>query len=165
MSLEGIAHVFGDHINTDYIISGKHKSRFTDVKQMAIYIMEDIRPEFYKEIKPGDFIVGGINFGCGSSRETAPLVIKEVGIAAVLSKGFARIFFRNAINIGLPALCVDTSFILNGDRLRVDLDKGTVENLTQGSMKTTRPLPNFIRKILDAGGLENYFRLHSSFDL
>jgi len=165
MSLEGTAHVFGDHVNTDYIISGKHKSRFTDVKQMAIYIMEDIRPEFFKEITPGDFIVGGINFGCGSSRETAPLVIKEVGIAAVLAKGFARIFFRNAINIGLPALRVDTGRILNGDRLRVELDKGTIENLTQGGIMITQPLPNFIQKILDAGGLENYFRLHPSFDL
>lgn len=165
MSLEGIAHVFGDHINTDYIISAKHKSRFTDVKQMAIYLMEDICPGFYKKIQPGDFIVGGINFGCGSSRETAPLVIKEVGIAAVLAKGFARIFFRNAINIGLPAIRIDTAFIKNGDRLRIELDKGTVENLTRGGIMTTQPLPDFIQKILDAGGLENYFRSHPSFDL
>jgi len=139
MRLEGIAHVFGDHINTDYIISAKHKGRFSDIKQMVEFIMEDIRPEFYKEIKPGDFIVGGINFGCGSSREAAPAVIKEAGIAAVLATGFARIFFRNAINIGLPAVRVDTKSIQEGDQLRVDLDKGTVENLTKGGIITTQP--------------------------
>jgi 3-isopropylmalate/(R)-2-methylmalate dehydratase small subunit len=165
MILEGIAHVFGDHINTDYIISSKHKSRLTDVDRMVEYLMEDIRPGFYKELKPGDFIVGGINFGCGSSRETAAWVIKKAKISAVLAKGFARIFFRNAINIGLPVLRVDTSNIKEGDKLRADLDKGTVENLTRGGTLITQPLPPFIQKILDAGGMENYFKTHRSFEL
>jgi 3-isopropylmalate/(R)-2-methylmalate dehydratase small subunit len=165
MRLEGVAHVFGDHINTDYIISAKHKGRFTDIKQMVEYIMEDIRPGFHQEIKPGDFIVGGINFGCGSSREAAPAVIKESGIAAVLAKGFARIFFRNAINIGLPAVRVDTQSIQEGDRLLVDLDKGMVENLTKGGTITTQPLPPFVQQIVDSGGMENYLRAHPSFDL
>jgi 3-isopropylmalate/(R)-2-methylmalate dehydratase small subunit len=165
MLLEGTAHVFGDHINTDYIISAKQKARFTDIKQMVEYVMEDIRPGFYKEITPGDFIVGGINFGCGSSREAAPAVIKEAGIAAVLATGFARIFFRNAINIGLPAVRVDTKSIQQGDRLRVDLDKGTIENLTKGGTLTSQPLPPFVQKIVDAGGMENYFKAHPSFDL
>ncbi len=164
MRLEGTAHVFGDHINTDYIISAKHKGRFTDIKQMVEFIMEDIRPGFYKEIKPGDFVVGGINFGCGSSREAAPAVIKGAGISAVLAAGFARIFFRNAINIGLPALRVDTASIQEGDRLRIDLDKGTVENLTRGGVITTQPLPPFVQRIVDAGGMENYFKSHPSFD-
>ncbi len=165
MRLEGVAHVFGDHINTDYIISAKHKGRFTDIKQMVEYIMEDIRPGFHREIQPGDFIVGGINFGCGSSREAAPAVIKESGIAAVLAKGFARIFFRNAINIGLPAVRVDTQSIQEGDRLRVDLDKGMVENLTKGGIITTQPLPPFVQQIVDSGGMENYLRAHPSFDV
>ena len=165
MSSKGIAHVFGDHINTDYIISGKHKSRLTDIKDMTQFLMEDIRPEFYKEIQPGDFIVGGINFGCGSSRETAAWVIKESGITAVLAKGFARIFFRNAINIGLPALRVDTSSIQEGDQLRVDLDQGKIENLTRGVALTTQPLPPFVQRILDAGGMEKYFKSHPSFDV
>lgn len=165
MSLEGIAHVFGDHINTDYIISAKHKGRFSDIKQMVPYLMEDIRPGFFNEIRPGDFIVGGINFGCGSSREAAPAVIKEAGIAAVLAKGFARIFYRNAINLGLPAVRVDTGAIQEGDLLRIDLDKGVIDNVTRGGSLITHPLPPFIQRILDAGGMENYFRDHSSFDI
>ena len=165
MRLEGIAHVFGDHINTDYIISAKHKARHTDIKQMVEYIMEDIRPGFFQEIKPGDFIVGGINFGCGSSREAAPAVIKGAGISAVLASGFARIFFRNAINIGLPAVRVETKSIQQGDRLWVDLDNGTVENLTKGGIITTQPLPPFVQQIVDAGGMENYFKSHPSFDM
>lgn len=165
MRLDGMARVFGDHINTDYIISGKYKSRTTDLNEMAKYLMEDIRPGFYDELTPGDFIVGGINFGCGSSRETAAWVIKKVGIAAVLAKGFARIFFRNAINIGLPVVRVDTGGIREGDRLRVDLGKGSIENLTQGGQLTTQPLPPFMQRILDAGGMENYFKTHPTFDI
>ena len=127
MILKGVAHVFGDHMNTDNIIAGKYQalySRLEDLDKMSEYIMADIRPGFYREIRPGDFIVGGINFGCGSSRESAPWVIKKAGISAVLAKGFARIFFRNAINIGLPVLQMDTSSILEGDQLSVDLTKG-----------------------------------------
>ena len=165
MILEGNAHVFGDHINTDYIISGKYKSRLTDLNEMAKHIMEDIRPDFFKEIEPGNFIVGGLNFGCGSSREAAAWVIKKAGIAAVLAKDFARIFFRNAINIGVPVLRVDTSLIQEGDKLKIDLDAGTIENLTREGVLTIPPLPPFIQKILDAGGMEEYLKTHKSFDL
>jgi len=165
MILEGFARVFGDHINTDYIISGKYKSRLTDMDEMAKHIMEDIRPGFYDEIETGDFIIGGLNFGCGSSRETAAWVIKKAGISAVLAKNFARIFFRNAINVGIPVLRVDTGSIKEGDRLRVDLDTGSVENVTRGEVMTTHPLPPFIQKILDAGGMENYLKTHKSLDL
>lgn len=164
MRLEGTAHVFGDHINTDYIIAAKNKGRFNEIRQMVEYIMEDIRPGFYKEIQPGDFIVGGINFGCGSSREAAPAVIKESGISAVLAAGFARIFFRNAINIGLPAVRLDTHSIREGDRLLVDLERGVVENLTKGETIPSQPLPPFVQQIVDAGGMENYLRDHPSFD-
>ena len=165
MILEGNAHVFGDHINTDYIISGKYKSRLTDLNEMAKHIMEDIRPDFYREIEPGNFIVGGLNFGCGSSREAAAWVIKKAGIAAVLAKDFARIFFRNAINVGVPVLRVDTGSIKEGDRLKIDLDAGTIENLTRGGALTTQPLPPFIQKIVDAGGMENYLKTHETIDL
>ena len=165
MILEGFARVFGDHINTDYIISGRYKSRLTDMDEMAKHIMEDIRPDFYNEIKPGDFIVGGRNFGCGSSREAAAWVIKKAGISAVLAKDFARIFFRNAINVGVPVLRVDTGAIQEEDRLRIDLNTGTVENLTREGVLTTQPLPPFIQKILDAGGMENFLKTHKSFDL
>ena len=165
MILEGNAHVFGDHINTDYIISGKYKSRLTDLNEMAKHIMEDIRPDFYNEIEPGNFIVGGLNFGCGSSREAAAWVIKKAGIAAVLAKDFARIFFRNAINVGVPVLRLDTGSIQEGDRLKVDLDAGSIENLTRGGVLTTKPLPPFIQKIVDAGGMENYLKTHDTIDL
>ncbi len=165
MILEGKAHVFGDHINTDYIISAKHKTRTTDVSAMTEYIMEDIRPGFFKEIEPGDFIVGGINFGCGSSRETAPRVIKLAGLSAVLAKGFARIFFRNSINIGLRVVRMDTGSIQEGDRLRVDLTAGRVENMTRTQMITINPLPPFIQEILNAGGVKNYLQTHRTFEL
>ena len=165
MLLEGRAHVFGDHINTDYIIAAKLKTRITNIDDMVEYIMEDIRPGFFKEIEPGDFIVGGLNFGCGSSRETAPWVIKKAGIAAVLAKGFARIFFRNSINIGLRVARLDTGNIQEGDRLAVDLTSGTVENRTRGEVLTTQPLPPFIQNILDAGGVKNYLKIHKTFDL
>jgi len=165
MILEGTAHVFGDHINTDYIIAAKHKSRLSNLDDMVEYIMEDIRPGFIKEITPGDFIVAGINFGCGSSRETAPWVIKKAGIAAVLAKGFARIFFRNSINIGLRVLRVDTAGIRQGDRIVVDLASGKVENRTRGGLMTTQPMPPFIQTILDAGGVKNYLKTHKTFDL
>jgi len=165
MVLEGRAHVFGDHINTDYIIAAKHKSRLTDLDDMVEYIMEDIRPGFIKEIEPGDFIVAGVNFGCGSSRETAPWVIKKSGIAAVLAKGFARIFFRNSINIGLRVARVDTASIQEGDLLQVDLASGKVKNGTRGDMMPTQPMPPFIQSILDAGGVKNYLKTHKTFDL
>lgn len=165
MLLEGRAHVFGDHINTDYIIAAKLKTSITNVDDMVEYIMEDIRPGFFKEIEPGDFIVGGLNFGCGSSRETAPWVIKKAGIAVVLAKGFARIFFRNSINIGLHVARVDTGNIQEGDRLLVDLTSGKVENRTRGEVLTTQPLPPFIQNILDSGGVKNYLKTHKTFDL
>ena len=109
MKIKGNIFRFGDDINTDYIISSKNKSKILDRKELAQHLMEDIRPGFAAEISPGDVIVAGENFGCGSSRETAPIVMKEAGIAAVVAKSFARIFYRNCINIGLPLVICDTS--------------------------------------------------------
>ena len=160
MILEGKAYVFGDNINTDYIISAKHKQRLTDIDKMAEYVMEDIRPGFFKEIRPGGFIVAGINFGCGSSRETAPWVIKKAGISAVLAKGFARIFFRNAINISLHLIeCEGISGkVRPGDKLEIDTKSGTIQNLSKDETYTTKPLPDLLQQILDNGGLVNYLK-------
>ena len=164
MILKGRAHVFGDHINTDYIVSAKVKNRYTNVEDMSRHIMEDIRPGFYSEIKPGDFIVAGINFGCGSSREAAPSIIKIAGISAVIAKGYARIFFRNSINIGLLVLYADTSNIKDGDQLVINLNDGQIKSTTTGIRISTQSIPPFIKGIVDEGGIKNYLKKHPNFE-
>ncbi len=163
--LRGRAHVFGDDVNTDYIISGKYKFKTLDMDELACHCMEDIDPDFGNRVRPGDFIVAGGNFGCGSSREQAPLVIRHAGVSAVLARSFARIFFRNAINIGLPAVECDTSGIQAGDELEVDLGKGRVVNLTRGTDVTITPLPPVMMDILAEGGLTDYLKKHGGFKL
>jgi 3-isopropylmalate/(R)-2-methylmalate dehydratase small subunit len=163
--MQGKAHVFGNNINTDYIISGKYKFKSTDMKELSTHLMEDIRPDFHKEIEKGNFIVGGTNFGMGSSREQAPLVIQAAGISAVLAQSFARIFFRNCINVGLPVIECDTSQISEGDELSVDLESGTVINRTTGQHIKAVPLPAVMVKILNEGGLAEHFQKHGGFNL
>lgn len=141
MLLQGKAHKFGDDVNTDYIISGKYKFKTLDMRELAKHVMEDLDPDFYQKINAGDFIVAGRNFGCGSSREQAPLAIKYAGISAVLAKSFARIFFRNAINTGLPVVECDTDRIEPGDELVVDLSTGVITNKTKGLTIAAKPLP------------------------
>jgi 3-isopropylmalate/(R)-2-methylmalate dehydratase small subunit len=158
MSLDGRAFKFGDDINTDYIISAKYKGMTKSIKEMSRYMMQDIDPDLVKRIKTGDFIVAGQNFGCGSSREAAPLVIKARGISAVLAQSFGRIFFRNAINVGLPVLECDTEKIRDGDRLKLDLQDTTLVNVTTGEDIAVAKLPKFIRGIIEAGGLLNYLK-------
>lgn len=165
MVLRGRAHVYGDDLNTDYIISGKYKFKTLDMKELARHCMEDIDPEFAQRVRPGDFIVAGGNFGCGSSREQAPLVIKHAGVSAVLARSFARIFFRNAINKGLPVVECDTSGIRNGDELEVDLGKGRVTNITRGTAVDIVPLPEVMMDILREGGLTEYLKIHGGFRL
>lgn len=165
MVLRGRVHKFGDDINTDYIISGRYKFKTLDLKELATHVMEDIDPNFYQRIKPGDFIVAGKNFGCGSSREQAPLAIKYAEIAAVLAKSFARIFYRNSINVGLPLIEIDTDQFADGDEIEVNLEKGVVKNLTQGFELTFPPYPEIMRKILQDGGLVGHFRKYGSFKL
>jgi 3-isopropylmalate/(R)-2-methylmalate dehydratase small subunit len=162
--LQGKVHKFGDDINTDYIINAKHKTKTVDFKEMCKYLMEDIYPDFVSKIKEGDFIVGGSNFGTGSSREAAPMVIKTAGIGAVLAKSFARIFFRNGINVGLPLLECDTDLIDDGDILSIDVGKNLVANQTSGKTIEINPLPRFLADMLDAGGLENYFKKNRTFN-
>jgi 3-isopropylmalate/(R)-2-methylmalate dehydratase small subunit len=152
------AHKFGDDINTDYIIPGRRRAQVTRLSDLVPYLMEDIRPGFSELLSPGDFIVGGRNFGCGSSREHAPQLLKDAGVSAVLATSFARIFFRNAINLGLPAVVCDTSRISDGDRLEVDLERGQVRNLSTGDALHVSPLPPIMARILKAGGLLPYVR-------
>ncbi|MBN2027925.1 MAG: 3-isopropylmalate dehydratase small subunit [Actinobacteria bacterium] len=165
MVLRGKAHVFGDDINTDYIISGKYKFKTLDMDELACHCMEDIDPDFTGKVNAGDFIVAGSNFGCGSSREQAPLVIKHAGIGAVLACSFARIFFRNAINKGLPAVECETSFIRDGDELEIDMGAGKVTDITQGTEMEINPLPPVMMDILREGGLTDYLKKHGGFRL
>ncbi|SHJ37555.1 3-isopropylmalate dehydratase small subunit [Desulfofundulus thermosubterraneus] len=163
MLLQGKAHKFGDDVNTDYIISGKYKFKTLDMRELAKHVMEDLDPDFYQKINAGDFIVAGRNFGCGSSREQAPLAIKYAGISAVLAKSFARIFFRNAINTGLPVVECDTDRIEPEDELVVDLSTGVITNKTKGLTIAAKPLPPVMIKILNDGGLVAHFRKYGGF--
>lgn len=161
MKIEGKAIRLGDNINTDFIISGRYKFSITDIKELAKHIMEDIDPGFPGKIVAGkSVLVAGSNFGMGSSREQAPLVIKESGITAVLAKSFARIFYRNGFNIGLPLIEIDTSEIAEGNSLRIDLDSGRVLDLTAGREYRIKPLPAFMQELLKEGGVVNYYKKH-----
>lgn len=153
--------MLGDNINTDFIISGRYKFSITDMKELAKHIMEDIDPEFPKKIRPGNsIIVAGENFGMGSSREQAPLVIKESGISAVVAKSFARIFYRNGFNIGLTLIQADTSKIKEFDDLLIDLDKARIEDLNQGISLPIQPLSKIMQTLLADGGIVNHLKKH-----
>jgi len=165
MKLMGKAHKFGDDINTDLIISGRYKFKTLNMVELAKHAMEDIDPTFARKVKPGDFVVAGKNFGMGSSREQAPLVIKWAGVSAVIAKSFARIFYRNAINCGLPALICDTDMIDQGDQLELDLTSGLIYDSTKKIDIRTEPLPGFMNEILADGGLGAYFKKHGGFKL
>ena len=164
---KGKAHVLKpfDNINTDYIISGRHKFKISNMKELAKYVFEDICPNFHKKIKMGDYVVAGENFGCGSSREQAPWAIKEAGISAVLAKSFARIFFRNAFNIGLCLVQCDTGGINDGDIIQFDLEKETVFNHTNGKRIKTVPIPGLMRHLLNDGGVVEHFKKHGGFKI
>jgi len=166
MELKAKAIKFGDDINTDYIISGKHKFKSADMEAMAVHAMEDVDPEYYAKAKPdGAFLVAGTNFGMGSSREQAPLVLIHSNTQAVLAKTFARIFYRNAINTGLPVIAIDTDLIDDGDELSVELETGVVKNLTQGTEIPFPPLPPVMAQLLADGGLAEHFKKHGGFNL
>jgi len=158
--LQGKAHKFGDSISTDHIIPGRYAHLRSNLPELAKHVLEDADVNFVKKVKPGDFVVGGNNFGLGSSREHAPLVIKMAGVSAILAKSVARIFFRNAINLGLPVLICDTDKINEGDELEIDLTAGTVRDKTNGNMLTTGKIPEVMLKILNEGGLIPYIQKH-----
>jgi 3-isopropylmalate/(R)-2-methylmalate dehydratase small subunit len=163
--VRGKAHVLGDSISTDLIAPGRLFHLRSNLPELAKHLLEDVEPDFAKKVAPGDFLVGGRNFGLGSSREHAPTIIKLAGVAAVLARSFARIFFRNAINLGLPVLECDTAGIQQGDELEVDLGAGTVRNLTRSSTVTFPPLPPVMRRILADGGLAAHVKKHGGFAL
>ncbi|NLI14219.1 3-isopropylmalate dehydratase small subunit [Pelotomaculum propionicicum] len=164
MQFSGKTHKFGNDVNTDYIISGKYKFKTLDMKELAKHVMEDLDPDFYGKVSTGDFIVAGTNFGCGSSREQAPLAIKYADVGAVLAKSFARIFYRNAINTGLPVVECDTDRIEPGDELTVDLEAGQITNKTKGTVIPIKPLPKVMIKILNDGGLAAHFQKYGGFN-
>jgi 3-isopropylmalate/(R)-2-methylmalate dehydratase small subunit len=163
--LRGKAHKFGDSISTDHIIPGRYAHLRSNLPELAKHVLEDADVNFVKKVKPGDFVVGGSNFGLGSSREHAPLVIKMAGVSAILAKSVARIFFRNAINLGLPVLICNTNKIDDGDELEVDLSGGTVRDKTNGSVLTFGRIPDVMLKILDEGGLIPYIQKHRDIKL
>ncbi len=158
--LQGRAHKFGDSISTDHIIPGRYAHLRSNLPELAKHVLEDADVDFAKKVKAGDFVVGGSNFGLGSSREHAPLVIKMAGVSAILAKSVARIFFRNAINLGLPVLICDTDRINDGDELEVDLTAGTVRDKTNGSVLTFGKIPEVMLEILNEGGLIPYIQKH-----
>ena len=163
--LRGRAFKFGDNISTDHIIPGRYAHLRSNLPELAKHVMEDADPTFAARVKPGDFIVGGSNFGLGSSREHAPLVIKMAGVSAILAKSVARIFFRNAINLGLPVLICDTDKINDGDELEVDLAKGTIRDMTNNNELTFGRIPGVMLNILDEGGLIPYIKKYGDFKL
>ena len=154
MKATGKVFKYPDNVDTDVIIPARYLNT-PNAKELAVHCMEDIDTEFVKQVSEGDIMVGGKNFGCGSSREHAPLSIKTCGIGVVIAKSFARIFYRNAINIGLPIMeCPEAvDGIFAGDQVSVDFDTGVIENLTTGKSYTAQPFPPFIQNILKSGGL------------
>ena len=161
MKAQGTVFKYSDNIDTDVIIPARYLNT-QDAKELASHCMEDIDKSFVTRVHPGDIMVGGENFGCGSSREHAPLAIKTAGIDCVIAKSFARIFYRNAINIGLPILeCPAASeAIAQGDTVAIDFDTGVITDETTGQTFQAEPFPPFIQKIIAAGGLMNSLRQH-----
>lgn len=158
MIIKGKVHKLGDDINTDDIIAAKYLVS-TDARELGKHCLENVTAGFVSSVKPGDIIVAGKNFGCGSSREHAPLAIKGCGIAAVIAKSFAAIFFRNAINIGLPFLeSQDVNKIKDGDSLEIDLTRGIIKNLSRSQAYKIAPFPDFLREIVIGGGLMRWLR-------
>jgi len=159
--VKGKVHKYGDNVDTDVIIPARYLN-IADRKELAAHCMEDIDPEFIKKVQEGDVIVAGYNFGCGSSREHAPMVIKESGVSCVIAKTFARIFYRNSINIGLAILeCEEASDRIDaGDEVSINFDTGEITNVTKGETYQAQPFPEFIKDIIAKGGLLNSIQSH-----
>ncbi len=162
MKAKGRVFKYGDNIDTDVIIPARYLNT-SDPKELASHCMEDIDKEFVKKVNPGDIIVAGKNFGCGSSREHAPLSIKTAGVSCVIASTFARIFYRNAINIGLPILECDAAVqgTEAGDEIEIDFNAGIIKNLTKGTAFKSQHFPEFMKKIMAADGLINYIKAKS----
>jgi len=163
--IRGRAWKFGDGISTDHIAPGRYFHLRSNLPELTKHVLEDAREDFASGVKPGDIVVGGSNFGQGSSREHAPTIIKMAGAGAVLAKSFARIFFRNSINVGLPAIICDTDGINEQDELEVSLEEGVVRNLTKGTELKFAPLPPVMMDVLSEGGLVEYIVKHGGFQV
>jgi 3-isopropylmalate/(R)-2-methylmalate dehydratase small subunit len=163
MNVQGLVHKYGGNVDTDVIIPARYLNT-SDPKELAQYCMIDIDAEFVKNAQPGDIIVAEENFGCGSSREHAPIAIKASGISCVIAASFARIFYRNAINIGLPIMeCPEAAKAIGaGDKVSVNFDTGEIINETSGAKFQAEPFPEFIKEIINAGGLVNYVGARSA---
>ncbi len=155
-------HIYGDNIDTDRIIPGKY-TKTLDLSHLAEHVLEDLDPTFKDRVQPGDILVAGENFGCGSSREQAPLALKAAGVSAVVATYFARIFFRNAINIGLPVVEIGPHTIQSEAIVTIDLLNGTVTDNTSGNIYTAAKMPGVMVDILQVGGLVNYLRKHGTY--
>lgn len=163
-NIKAKAHVYGDHIDTDRIIPGKY-TKTLDLSTLANHVLEDLDPKFNKIVQQGDILVAGINFGCGSSREQAPLALKQAGVSVVIAQDFARIFFRNAINIGLPVLEITDHKIQKGAELDINLKTGIVKDLSANVTYTATKLPDIMIDILEEGGLVNYLTKYGNYSL
>jgi len=159
MNIEGRVWKFGDHVDTDMIIPARYLN-LSDEHELAKHCFADLRPGFVKAVGVGDIVVGGVNFGCGSSREHAPWAMKAAGVGAVIAKTFARIFYRNAFNIGFPILESEAAAdaLREGDRVSIDLTTGTIVDRSHGRQFFARPIPDFMQAILRAGGLVDYLK-------
>ncbi len=162
---KGRAWKFGDDISTDHIAPGRLFHLRTNLPELAKHVLEDADPDFAKKMSVGDIVVGGRNFGLGSSREHAPQIIKIAGVSAILAKSFARIFYRNSINLGLPVLICDTDKIDDGDELEIDMNAGEINDLTKEIKITFQPLPPAMLTILSDGGIINHFKKNKGFKL
>lgn len=153
-----------DNVNTDYVISGRYKFNIQDPKELARHIFEDIDPNFAARVNKGNILVAGENFGCGSSREQAPQALKQAGFYAVVAKSFARIFYRNAFNLGLLLVECNTDFIDDGDELEIDIEGGKLKNKGKGLILDIKPIPPVMKKLLADGGVVEHFRKYGGFD-
>jgi 3-isopropylmalate/(R)-2-methylmalate dehydratase small subunit len=161
--ITGKAWKFGDNISTDHITPGRYFHLRSNLEELAKHVLEDADPGFASKVKAGDIIVAGKNFGLGSSREHAPRVIKIAGVSCIIAKSFARIFYRNSFNIGLPLLETDTDAIDDGDELTVDLEKGEIKDETNGEVLTFVPLSSFMRRLIEDGGIEEHIKKYGDF--
>jgi len=161
--LKGKAFKFGDDISTDLIAPGRFVHLRSNLPELAKHTLEDADPTFAKRVNQGDFVIAGKNFGLGSSREHAPLIIKMCGVSAILAKSVARIFFRNAINLGLPVLICNTDKLNDGDTIEIDLKKGEITDLTNDVKLYVNPIPDIMLRILEEGGLVPYIKKHNDF--
>ncbi len=161
--LRGYVLKLGDNISTDHIQPGRYSYLRSNLPELAKHVLEDVDPTFISRVRKGDFVVAGRNFGLGSSREHAPLIVGLAGVSAILAKSAARIFFRNAINVGLPVLICDTDRISDGDELEVDLAAGAIVDLTNGAHLTFGKIPEVMLNILNEGGLVPYIKKYGDF--